>query len=358
MIGGHAIFCHELSLRQAERGHRIEVFTTLRNDLPRHQLVNERYSITRLRNVWMPWDSLGMSNPVIPSLYSAVGRQKWDIIDAHSHLFWTTAISVKAAIDSGRPIITTVHGFFALRDWLTNLSERLYLFSVGRWTLRNSSRVICLTRSDADKVAGMGVRKRKIRIIPIAVDPNAFTPIMNKREVVLWAGRLVPEKGLDTLLEAVAILHKKRQVHVIIVGDGPLRNKLIGRAKELGISDLITFRFNAARSEVAELFRQSEIFILPSMGEGLPMSLLEAMASSNMIVASRIPSMEEILGDAGLYFTPGEPSELADVLFDALEEREIRRRKGKLAREIVQEKFSWDVVLPMLNDLYQEVLTQ
>jgi glycosyltransferase involved in cell wall biosynthesis len=355
VVGGHAVFCHELSMRQADLGHRINVLTTRRGRQPERELAKKGYEITRLGRVWMPWDSLGMQNPVIPSLYGAVREQHCDLVDAHAHLFWTTALSVKAAIDTGRPVVTTVHGFLALRDWLVNLSQRLYLWSVGAWVLRNSSCVVCLTQSDAREVAGLGVRKRNIRVIPVAVDPNVFRPSGPKRKMIVWVGRLVPEKGLETLLEAVATLHGKKAVRVLIVGDGPLRNRLIGRARALGISDMVTFRFKADRSEVAKILRESQIFVLPSLKEGLPMTLLEAMASADTVVASNLPSIVETLGAAGLYFTPGESGELASTLLQALNDGELQRESGRVGREIVENRFSWRVVLPMLNDLYAEV---
>ena len=265
---------------------------------------------------------------------------------------------MKAAVDIGKPVVTTVHGFLALRDWLTNLSQRAYLWSVGSWALRNSSSVICLTESDAREVASVGVRRRDIRIIPTAVDTAMFTPRGPKRETIVWLGRLVPEKGLETLLEAVATLRKKKNVPVLIVGDGPLRNTLIAQARALGIMDLVTFRFRADRFEVARMLSESRIFVLPSLKEGLPMILLEAMASANTVVASNLPPIVDALGDAGLYFTPGRSSDLASALSRALDDRESGREKGRLAHKIVQERFSWRVVLPLLDDLYEELVAR
>jgi glycosyltransferase involved in cell wall biosynthesis len=354
VVGGSAIFCQELSIRQASIGHRVRLFTTRRNDQPQQQLVKRGYEITRLSRVWMPWDSMRMLNPVVPSLYGAVRRQDWDLVDAHSQLFWMTAMSVKAAVDAQVPVVTTVHGFLAMRDWIANLSQRLFLWSVGAWALRNSSRVICLTKSDAREVAGLGVSGRKISV-PIAVDPEAFRPFGGKRNGIVWIGRLVPEKGLETLLRAVAALRGKTRTHVVIAGDGPLRNKLTSEAHALGISDIVTFRFKMDRSDVAKLLQESQVFVLPSVKEGLPMTLLEAMASGNTIVTSDLPPMREVIGDAGLYFAPGKSDELARVLLQALSDRDIQREKGRNAREIVKKRFSWGIVLPLLEELYEEV---
>jgi glycosyltransferase involved in cell wall biosynthesis len=355
VIGGHAIFCADLSARQAKSDHRIQLFTARRDNLPKHEEANG-YKVTRLDTVWMPWDSMGMSNPLTPALYEYVARPSWELVDAHAHLFWTTALSVKAALDTGKPVVTTVHGFLALREWLANVSQRLYLLSVGGWALRNSSRVVCLTQSDADQVASLGVKRTNMRVIPIAVDPKAFAHRESARVGIIWVGRMVPEKGLETLLRAVAMLGRERSVSVLLVGDGPTRKKLTSLSHKLGISIFVKFKGNANRSDVRKLLRQSAIFALPSLKEGLPLTLLEAMASSSTIVASRLPSIQEVLGDAGLYFRPGDPAELASALKHALDEPGLRRQKGKAACEIVERRFSWNVVLPQLEDLYEEVV--
>jgi glycosyltransferase involved in cell wall biosynthesis len=197
----------------------------------------------------MPWESMHMSNPLMPSLCSAIRRARADLVDAHHQLFLSTAMSVKAAMDEGKPVVTTVHGLMAVRDPLTNLSQRLYLLTVGSWALRNSTRVICLTKSDAEEVAKLGVHRRKVEMIPVAVDPNDFGPERDKQELILWAGRLVPEKRLDTLLAATAKLRKKREVRVVIIGDGPERRNLVRRTSALGISDAVQFKFKPERLE-------------------------------------------------------------------------------------------------------------
>ena len=358
VVGGHAIFCSDLSARQAKLGHHIHLFTARRDDLPRDGRTRDGYRITRLDSVWMPWDSLGMANPVTPTLYGAVAQARWDLVDAHAQLFWTTALSVKAALDAGRPVVITVHGVLALRDWLTNISQKLYLLSVGSWALRHCSRVVCLTKSDAEQIVSLGVTKPKIRVIPIAIDPIAYRSRKVKSDLIVWAGRMVPEKGLEVLLEAVAITRRKKKLRLLLVGDGPIRNKLIALSNRLHITGSVTFVDNLPRSEVSRVLGGAGIFVLPSLKEGLPMTLLEAMASSNAIVASKLASIEETLGDAGLYFPPGNPVELADTLIRAMSDPELRRQKGRASREIVEERFSWDTVLPQLEDLYRELVAQ
>jgi len=90
----------------------------------------------------------------------------------------------------------------------------------------------------------------------------------------------------------------------------------------------------------------------------LPITLLEAMASGNTIVTSDLPPIKEVLGDAGLYFKSGQSDELASTLLHALSDKKTQFEKGRRAREIAQEKFGWSVVLPQLEELYKEVITE
>ena len=303
----------------------------------------------------MPWDSLDMYNPVTPALHAAVTEGKWDLVDAHSHLFWTTALAVKAALDTGKPAITTVHGLLAVRDWFTNLSQKTYLRSVGAWVLRNSTRVVCLTKSDAVEVANLGVTKRNITVIPSAVEPSQYKPGDVTGISILWVGRFVAEKGLDTLIEAVSKMRKPPSLRVVMVGDGPKRNELVAMAQKANLPDTFAFRSNASRDEVAVLLGEAAVFVLPSLREGLPLALLEAMASGKLVVASNLPSVREVLGDAGLYFASGNSDELAERLEQAIGDTQLRREKGRAARRVVEEHFSWDAILPRLDELYSEV---
>ena len=230
--------------------------------------------------------------------------------------------------------------------------------SVGAWVLRASTRVVCLTQSDAAEVANLGVTRRNIAVIPSAVDPSRYKPGGVTRTSIIWVGRLVAEKGLDTLIEAVSKMRKPSSLRVVIVGDGPKRNELVALAQKRNLSGRFTFMFNAARDEIAGLLSEAAVFVLPSLREGLPLALLEAMASAKLVVASDLPSIREILGDAGLYFAPGNPEELAERLEKATEDSHLRQEKGRMACEIVEKRFSWYTVLPRLDELYAEVMRE
>ena len=128
VVGGHAVHCHELSLRQVEQGHQVTVLTWRRERLKAHrEIVGRRYVVIRLNKVWMPWDSLGMTNPLLPALSKTIRQLDFDLIHAHSHLFWTKVTAVKMAKAVKRPVIVTVHGVLAERNLFVNLPPPITL---------------------------------------------------------------------------------------------------------------------------------------------------------------------------------------------------------------------------------------
>jgi glycosyltransferase involved in cell wall biosynthesis len=215
--------------------------------------------------------------------------------------------------------------------------------------------VVCLTEADVREVVGLGVRRSQIRLIPIGVDTSFFKPGPKKRRNIVWVGRFVPEKDVLTLLRAFAGL-RSHQINLILVGEGPVRMRAMTLANQLGIAPKVTFLPKATRSDVAKMLAESQIFVLPSVREGMPSSLLEAMACANTIVASNLPMIREVLNDTGFYFTSGDHEALTDALKQALSDDGTSRRLGKEARMMAQKRFTWHIVLKKLEDLYREVV--
>lgn len=158
---------------------------------------------------------------------------------------------------------------------------------------------------------------------PSAVDPY-----------ILACGRFVPIKGFDVLLEAFARIPDKPRL--VIVGDGPERNRLIRLATDLAISDLVDFRGICPPEEIASLMRHSALFVLPSRHEGLSIAALEAMASGRPVVATRVGGMPQIVhsGYNGLLVEPEDPVGLATAITQMLSASELLGAFGKRSQKL------------------------
>ncbi len=186
-----------------------------------------------------------------------------------------------------------------------------------------------------------------IQVIPNGVDSTVFP--FEEREwtlpKLLFTGRLVYQKGLDILLEALGGL-KDLAWQLTLVGDGPQRSSLAMQAQGLGITEHITFVGWQPRQALPQLYREANLFVLPSRHEGMPNALLEAMSSGLPAIASCIAGNEELVldGQTGLLFPSGDVPALREALRALLTDASRRETMGAVARARVEKDFAWSQV--------------
>ena len=159
--------------------------------------------------------------------------------------------------------------------------------------------------------------------------------------VVICVAKMLEQKGHRVLIDALAAPPAKSlPLHVLLVGDGPLRAGLEARARHAGVEDRIRFLGN--RPDVPRLLGGADMFVLPSLWEGLPMALLEAMAAGLPSVASAVSGTRQVItdGENGLLVPPDDPAALADALARLVAHRDLRDALGTAARAHVSAQFS------------------
>jgi glycosyltransferase involved in cell wall biosynthesis len=168
---------------------------------------------------------------------------------------------------------------------------------------------------------------------------------------VLFVGRLVEVKSLDTLIEALGML-PSADVRLVVCGEGPLRGRLERLAEDAGTASQVTFV--GERRDVPALMAAADVLVLPSRQEGLSNALLEAMAAGLPVVASRVGGNVELVSDGrtGFLFPAGDPQSLARALLTLQAEPTLRARLGQQARAWVDERFSVDRMVSDLHRLY------
>jgi sugar transferase (PEP-CTERM/EpsH1 system associated) len=179
--------------------------------------------------------------------------------------------------------------------------------------------------------------------------------------IVGTVGRLDPIKNHRGLLQAFgAILERhpdwRGRVRLIIAGDGPLRGELAPLAGELGLGDSVWFP--GARPDVPALMRAMDVFVLPSINEGISNTILEAMATARPVVASRTGGNPELVVDGltGALYDPDEESALAASLENYVQQSDLRRSHGEAARRRVVEQFSLEAMVARYGEFYDDVL--
>jgi glycosyltransferase involved in cell wall biosynthesis len=233
--------------------------------------------------------------------------------------------------------------------------------------------IAAISNKVSDALAAAGVSRKNLRIIPSGVDCDHFHPANStEREaararlgirtddfLIGTVGMLEERKGHRYLLEAVARLNRPRaegsHIKCAIGGDGAMRDELTQLARELGIANDILFLGMLGDSR--QLLDALDVFVFPSLKEGLGVALLEAMACGLPVVASRVGGIVDIVEDGrtGSLLPPRDPASIAEAVA-ALEDKGRRLQLGNAARVRVAENFSMDAMTSKTVDLYQTCL--
>jgi glycosyltransferase involved in cell wall biosynthesis len=198
--------------------------------------------------------------------------------------------------------------------------------------------------------------------LPAPVDPALRAQVRARLEIpddrVLFGtlARMVPIKGLSTLVEAAALVHRREPRAVFaLVGEGPLQGALQSQATALGLEKVV--RFPGFTSAPAELLAAVDAYVLPSLGEGVPMALLEALALGKPVVATAVGGVAELLtpGVTALLLPPGRPEELAAACLRLIHDPDLRASLGARGRALVSERLSARRMAAEVHALYREL---
>jgi glycosyltransferase involved in cell wall biosynthesis len=288
-----------------------------------------------------------------------------DVVHARTTGVWVDAVMATVGCRWTR-LLLSFHG----REHLRPLTWRRRWLS--RWTTGRADAVLSVSREAARMMQReWGVHEHKMLIVPNGVDVDRFRPADNPDQVgrcrsaiglqandrvVICVANLHPIKGIDVLLRAwrqVAMVEPGARL--LIVGDGPLRAELEGLASDLRCGN--TVRFLGTRSDVADLLRAADLFVLPSRSEGCNNALLEAMATGLAVVASDAGGTAEIVtpNRTGWLVPPENPGRLAETILAALLDTPARQRVGQAARAFVVRHFALDAWIRRYALLYRQL---
>ena len=183
-----------------------------------------------------------------------------------------------------------------------------------------------------------------LHVIHCGIDPDLFPPHSDEPgHRLLYVGRLAAVKGLPILLRAIAAVARDHPtVTLDVAGDGPDRAMLADLAAQLGITGRIRFLGYQSEAQVRDLLRQTDVFVMSSFAEGVPVVLMEAMAAGTPVVATRIAGVGELVDDqrSGLLVPPADPDALAAAIGRLLADAPLRHQLAVAARATVEQEFN------------------
>jgi glycosyltransferase involved in cell wall biosynthesis len=339
VTGGGAYHVHAMSRDQAAMGHDVTLLTV--GDGSRREF-RDGYEVVRY-----PSRVSVLGNDIAPGVawYLARHGSEYDVVHAHSHLYFSTNLAAAFRWLSDTPLAITNHGLFS-----QNAPEEVfhwYLKTVGKWTFDSADVVLCYTEADEERLRAYGV-STDVAVVPNGIDTERFTPegevhdAVPEGPTVLFVGRLVEGKRPGDALEAFAgVLEEHPDASMVFVGEGPLREGLERDAKSLGVSESVRFLGHLEYDEMPSIYRGADVLVLPSRAEGLPRTVLEAMASGVVPVTSDLPQVREVVEGYGETVSVGDVARFSEVLVDILDGDPSRDGGHGRGRKAIVERHSW-----------------
>ena len=300
--------------------------------------------------------------PVL-KLRRLISSEPFDLLHLHGTRAGFYGVLALSGLTRRPRVVYTVHGLSCSRA--AGRSVRRFYAGVERFIATRADWVISV--SERDRTFGVEERilpSDRTSSIPngIAVEDgprSTRTPFSQPDCVeVMTVGRLVPQKGIETLLEAAAqVVACHPQVRFRVLGDGPLRAALEGQARALGLGDRL--RFEGHVSAVQDALESCDLFVLPSRWEGMPYSLLEAMAAGRPVVATAVSGAAEVVldGETGLLVPPDDAGTLAGSIEALVGDPGRAALMGRQGRDRVRREFSLDRMLRSTFAVYQGLLS-
>ncbi len=290
-------------------------------------------------------------------LYAYMKRNKFSIL--HTHLVHAGIIGKLFGKFLHIPVIVSTRHHEVLPKSNTFL-YRAEDYLAKKW----NTCTISISGSVHTFMLKMGYAADKIRLIPNGVDTAFFKPdsaVTKKSHSIISAGRLVAEKNYSLLIDAVHILtNKYKDLYCTIIGDGPLFRKLSEKIASLSLQKNIILSGAKSNEAVKEMMQQVQVYISTSVFEGLPISVLEAMALELPVIASASGSIRDIImnDQTGLLIESNDAEQLAVAVESLFEHPEKRIQLGKAARKAIVENYSIKLLTAKTQALYRELLEQ
>lgn len=304
------------------------------------------------------------SASIVIELYKLMKKRHIHVVRTHGYR--ANLYGRIAAWMAGVPvIIASIHNNY-------RKDKRLERRIANRILARITDRIITVSESITNDVIKYDkIDPSKILVIPNGVDTVKFAPreksekickdlsIKEKDKIIGFVGRLVPAKGIEYLIEAASYLKKQYEnLKVIITGDGYLLDGLRQKAEELGINDIIVF--TGKRRDIPDILSCINIFVMPSIAEGLPNSLLEAMAMGKPVIATEAGGTPEIIKNEfnGLLVPPGNSKGIAEAIMILFENTLLAANISQKARDFIIENYGITAIARKWESLYQSLLTE
>jgi glycosyltransferase involved in cell wall biosynthesis len=366
--GGTEQYIYDLGKRQAKK-HNVTVVTSRYQSNKPHEVMDgmkihrlRSIVLKRLPNIFPPPYSI--TPAFTHQIRKIIHDEKPDIINLHNRFCvdYYSLMMLKKALKI--PLFLTIHnakpvGISKTIDTLGSVYDR----TGGSFIIKHSDWIIANSKWSQRVTIPQDLLK-KSEVIYNGIDTSVYKPKKSSfrkkfdaENISLTVSRLVPQKGLSYLIQALQYVD--HDYKAVIYGKGPESTKLEKLAHELDVRDKVVFTGRAGfmdDSEMAKLYSGADFFVLPSLYEPFGIALTSAMACETPCIGTNVGGVPEVLGKTGLYCEPRDPSGLADQINRMIEDKKLRDKLGKESRKRAIKMFEWDIIAPQVVKSYSNFL--
>jgi len=359
--GGLERFVYYLSKNLADNGQNITVFTS---NIPESKPVENLDGIIvfRFTTIAEP-----LRNPIVPRFFFPIkNMREYDLIHVHTLYSSMVLLCILQKKLFGIPVIVTHHGRVGFEHPLLDFFLHLYENLFFKKLLSMCDQCIALSESDARFLTTFTPRE-KITIIPNGINPAdlilhseweidrfLLKYNLNNKKIVLFIGRLIPLKGAKYLIEAFSNIREELNdlsVQLVIAGDGIEREALLRMTSDKKLTDSVLFIQDLSDADRNYLYQSAAIFVLTSLSEGFPTTVLEAMYYGVPVIGTDIPVMNENFSDSVSLVPPRDDRALADAILGLLVDPDLAQKLSSKGKEAVK-NFTWDRIVKNYIDVY------
>lgn len=354
-MGGDAFVVYNLEKQQKKNGHKVFILTSNCDEIQNNSNLIKFGLKDKSRNL----DRITV-NRIISLIFlflqsfKILKQIKPDIV--HSHSIDMGFILSFACKKYNIPIINTCHGV-SFNDSQFSIFKRiieLFFLKTGRF-----NKIITVDQNSLEYFKENNINN--VIYISNGIDLDEFKK--NKRSNndkklrIIFVGRLEEQKGLKYLIESVKTLQNK-EFELIIIGSGTQENKLRSLVKEYGLGEKIIFLGNKKNKETIRQLFNSDIFILPSIWEGFPITILEAWGASLPVIVTSVGGVSKICKNNknALIISSRSPKEITNCLVTLINDSGLRKTLGENGRKLVEGKYNWKTIAEQMVNIYKRVI--
>ncbi|MED4228578.1 glycosyltransferase family 4 protein [Neobacillus cucumis] len=366
-VGGLQNYIAALKTGLEAKGHQVDVIAP--NQFPESVVKNLKFNIGKdYKNFYHKrygsYNERILNNSCDLQLFECmlenINLKQYDIIHAQDR--FTANVMGRLNERYQKPLLFTPHGFMTHNRLRFNLIksgsvEEAYYFAIDRQATTAAHHIIILCEIFRPILKKLGAEDEKMTTVYTGIDFQTLERKPNTdKTVITCVSRLRPRKGHKYLLEALSqIKNQFTNVELRIVGDGEMREELENQARELQLNEVV---FLGKRKDIPELLSQSDIFVLPTTSDTLPISVIEAMFAGQAIITTNCGGIPEIIQDqqTGLIVNPTDSEQLAEKLLQLLQDETLRTKLADNARSYAQNHLTISNMVTRIEQVYFSLL--